>query len=107
MSRLMRQIIPVAIERAEQNGLTLSVVDADDAHFRLTRHEGERLIWSVELWPTIDDFARVAWREGYKGPVLLLPRPWTILDAVEAMIQAKAAEGTDEKPGRPFVRRRR
>lgn len=91
-SRLIQQLISIAIGRAAENGLELSVIDEDDSHFRLTRSEGDRLIWSVDLWPTISDWSRVAWQEAYKGPVLPLPRPWTILDAVDAMIAAVAEE---------------
>lgn len=91
---LMRQLAEKAIERAKANGLELSVVDESEGHYRLERSIGGRLMWSVDLWPTIGEWSRIAWRDGYVGPVLPLPRPWTILDAVESMITAVVSETT-------------
>ena len=106
---LMRQLFGVAQTRAKAHGLELSEVEVN-GHFRLERSVGGRLLWSVDLWPTIADWSRVAWREGFKGPVLQLPRPWTILDAVEAMITAIAEENIaadSRKRPKPSLRRRR
>lgn len=102
---LMKQLFGVAKERAAANGLDLIEAEGD-GHFRLERSVGGRLLWSVDLWPTISEWSRVAWREEFKGPVLQLPRPWTILDAVDAMIQAIEKVGTDEPPKRMLRRRR-
>lgn len=101
---LMKQLAERAAARAAEHGLELTTVD-EQGHFRLERSVSGRLLWSVDLWPTISEWSRVAWREGFKGPVLQLPRPWTILDAVEAMIAAIDKVGTDEPPKRMLRRR--
>lgn len=100
---LMKQLFVKAVERAKANGLELSEVEGDGC-FRLERSVDGQLLWSVDLWPTISDWSRVAWQEGFKGPVLQLPRPWTILDAVDAMIVAKAEAGKPATKMRPKPR---
>ena len=104
---LTQQLFAVAQQRARVNGLVLT--EAEGAgHFRLERFVADRLVWSVDLWPTIAEWSRVAWRDGFKGPVLELPRPWTVLDAVDAMIAAVAQENAGgRKRPKPTLRRRR
>lgn len=96
--------------KATANGLKLSVIDQDDKHFRLTYSVNDRLKWCVDLWPSVDEWNRVAWHPEHRGPVLQLPRFWTILDAVNAMIAAKDGTVAGVKPNRkrpkPRLRRR-
>lgn len=102
---LLKKLAERAADKAKAHGLELTTVD-DQGHFRLDRHVNGRLVWSVDLWPTVAEWSRVAWNPAFKGPVLPLPRPWTILDAVDAMIAAIDKAGTDEPPKR-LTRRRR
>ena len=102
---LMTKLAERAAVRAAEHGLELTTVD-DQGHFRLERSIDGRLVWSVDLWPTVAEWSRVAWNPAFKGPVLQLPRPWTILDAVDAMIQTIEKVGTDEPPKRMLRRRR-
>jgi len=102
---LMTKLAERAADKAKAHGLELTTVD-DQGHFRLERSIDGRLVWSVDLWPTVAEWSRVAWYPAFKGPVLQLPRPWTILDAVDAMIQTIEKVGTDEPPKRMLRRRR-
>jgi len=102
---LLKKLAERAADKAKAHGLELTTVD-DQGHFRLDRHVNGRIVWSVDLWPTVAEWSRVAWNPAFKGPVLPLPRPWTILDAVDAMIAAIDKAGTDEPPKR-LARRRR
>lgn len=95
------QIAPAASQLAEMHGLKLTLLDGEEMFFRLQWWGKERLIWSVDLWPTFGDWARVEWDPNHKGPILPLPRPWTILDAVNAMIEAK-----DKQTSSPGERKR-
>lgn len=107
---LSEQIAPAAIQLAEANGLILEVIDESEIYFRLQWRDKDRLIWSVELWPTFADWSRILWDPEHTGPALPLPRPWTILHAVNAMIEAKnettVEQAIEEAAARIKVRKR-
>lgn len=92
-NRVANQLIDVAKEFAEDNGLTFEVMNTDGQFFQIQWIVDGVLRWSVSLWPTINEWSRVSWDPEHMGPVLSLPRPWTILDAVDAMVEAKNVPG--------------
>jgi len=119
-----QQLFSLAKGKAGANGLELirfedslnypdlNLEFAERPFFRLSRSVGGALRWSVDLWPSEDEFALIKWDPEHKGPVLNLPRYWTILDAVEEMITLIAEENiaADAKFRRrphPSLRRRR
>lgn len=90
--RLAAQVIQIAMDRATVHELNLEAVDASEGHFRLTHSPGGKLKWAVEIWlPVSRDVyqGRIRWDPEHKGPMLTLPRLWTVLDVVDAMIAAK------------------
>lgn len=111
--RLALQVLETAIDKAEASGLELKVLDTDARSFLLNYWRSGDLVWSVELQPTRDNFSLVKWDQEHRGPVLPLPRPWTILDAVNAMIEmknletAKSGERKRPKPTMGVRKRRR
>lgn len=103
---LSQQIAPAAIQLASANGLNLELMDEAEIYFRLQWRDGERIIWSVDLWPTFADWSRVQWDPEHTGPALTLPRPWTILDAVNAMIAEKNGTTPEAALDKPIERKR-
>lgn len=116
-----QQLFSLAKGKADANGLELirfegsldypdlNLEFAERPFFRLSRSVGGVLRWSVDLWPSEDEFALIKWDPEHKGPVLRLPRYWTILDAVEEMITAIAAEkiaAESRRRPKPSLRRR-
>jgi hypothetical protein len=75
--------------------MKLETLDLEDRFFRLSRSRAGKLIWSVDLWPTMFDWSRVRWDPFHKGPILALPRTWTVLDAVDAMIEAEGRQASE------------
>lgn len=55
-------------------------------HFSLTCLKNGRRIWLYNIYPSKQ---RIWVNPKFKGPYLNLPRPWTFLDIVNAVIKAK------------------
>ena len=74
-----------ARRRAEANGMALSM--PSKGHYQL-RHASRH--WIINLYPRRSGGnPRVYHDCHHRGPVLRLPRHWTLLDAVQAAIDAE------------------
>lgn len=105
------QFIELIQERAKSFGLCLEVVELAEHWFRLSYSNADQLVWSVDVWPSIIcsgilpkrwderrschvqdyDPCQLRWSEEHRGPMLNLPRRWTLLDVVNEMNIAKEA----------------
>lgn len=109
ISRGQMQFIELIQEKATQYGLCLEIIELDQHWFRLSYSDDKELVWSCDLWPSIicsgilpkkfdekksahvPDYepCQIKWNDPHRGPMLNLPRRWTLLDVVEAMYTAK------------------
>lgn len=85
-----RDIAAVQLQAAEA-GLLLELVDVEAWQFRLSKPGEGGPAWLIELWPCLEggrQKERIRHDPERPGPRLILPRSWTIDDAVEAAILA-------------------
>lgn len=92
-----REVAAVQILAADA-GLLLELVDVEAWQFRLSKPAEGGPAWVINLWPWMEGGRhkeRIQHDPELPGPRLVLPRYWTVRDAVDAAILAESGESPE------------